>query len=151
MQQLHGSGFPIVLLVLSLVARSYLNLCNAMDGNLPGSSVHGILQARILEWVAIPFSRGSSQPRNQTCVSCIADGKILYHLSHYILQTAPLQGETEAALPWRVPPAVTTVPLLSHLVWCPHLTQDCFSLMKIILLCINTAESCFISNTEKGS
>jgi len=38
----------------------------------PGSSVHGILQARILEWVAMPFSRGSSQPRDQTQVSCIA-------------------------------------------------------------------------------
>jgi len=38
----------------------------------PGSSVHGILQARILEWVAIPFSRGSSRPRDQTPVSCIA-------------------------------------------------------------------------------
>ena len=41
---------------------------------LPGSSVHGILQARILEWVAVVFSRGSSQPRDQTQVSCIADG-----------------------------------------------------------------------------
>ena len=39
-------------------------------GNLPGSSVHGILQARILEWVAISYSRGSSQPRDQTHVSC---------------------------------------------------------------------------------
>ena len=38
----------------------------------PGSSVHGILQARILEWVAVPFSRGSSWPRDQTQVSCIA-------------------------------------------------------------------------------
>ena len=38
--------------------------CNAMDYNLPGSSVHGILQARILEWIAMPSSRGSSQPRN---------------------------------------------------------------------------------------
>jgi len=38
----------------------------------PGSSLHGILQARILEWVAIPFSRGFSQHRNQTWVSCIA-------------------------------------------------------------------------------
>ena len=42
--------------------------------SLPGSSVHGILQARILEWVAVPFSRGSSQPRDQTQVSCIASG-----------------------------------------------------------------------------
>ena len=43
-----------------------------MDCNLPGSSVRGILQARILEWVAIPFSRGSSQSKDQTQVSCIA-------------------------------------------------------------------------------
>ena len=43
-----------------------------MDSSLPDSSVHGILQARILEWVAISFSRGSSQPRNRTWVSCIA-------------------------------------------------------------------------------
>ena len=45
-----------------------------MDCSLPGSSVHGILQARILEWVAISFSRRSSQPRDWTCVSCIAGG-----------------------------------------------------------------------------
>ena len=43
-----------------------------MDCSLPGSSIHGILQARILEWVAISFSRGSSQPRDWTQVSCIA-------------------------------------------------------------------------------
>ena len=40
-----------------------------MDGNLLGFSIHGILQARILEWIAISFSRGSSQPRDQTQVS----------------------------------------------------------------------------------
>ena len=44
--------------------------CDPMD-RLPGSSVHGILQARILEWVAIPFSRGSSWPRDWTCISCL--------------------------------------------------------------------------------
>ena len=49
-------------------------LCNPMDCSLPDSSVHGILQARILEWVAVPFSRGSSQPRDQTQVSHIAGG-----------------------------------------------------------------------------
>ena len=42
-----------------------------MDCSLPDSSVHGILQARILEWIAIPFSRGSSEPRDQTWISCI--------------------------------------------------------------------------------
>ena len=46
-------------------------LCNPVDYSLPGSSVHEILQARILEWVAISFSRGSSQPRDWTQVSCI--------------------------------------------------------------------------------
>ena len=43
-----------------LVAQSYLTLCNLMDCSLPGSFVHGILQAKILEWVAIPLSGGFS-------------------------------------------------------------------------------------------
>ena len=54
------------------VAQSCPTLCNPMDCSLPGSSVHGILQARILEWVAVPFSRGYSQHRDQTQVSHIA-------------------------------------------------------------------------------
>ena len=54
------------------VTQSCLTLCNPVD--------YGILQARILEWVAYPFSRGSSQPRNQTWVSCIAGG--FFILSH---------------------------------------------------------------------
>ena len=63
------------------VAQSFPTLCNPVDCSLPGSSVHGIFQARILEWVAISFSRGSSRPRNRTRVSCIA-GRHFYHLSH---------------------------------------------------------------------
>ena len=55
-----------------LVARTCPTLGDPMDCSLPGSSVHGILQGRILEWVAIPFSRGSSWPRDGTQVSCIA-------------------------------------------------------------------------------
>ena len=47
-------------------------ICNPMDCGSPGSSAHGILQAGILEWVAFPFSKVSSQPRDQTCISCIA-------------------------------------------------------------------------------
>ena len=46
------------------------SLCSPMDCSPPGSSVHGILQARILEWVAMPSSRRSFQPRDWTCVSC---------------------------------------------------------------------------------
>ena len=49
-----------------LVAQSCLTLCESMDWSPPGSSVHGILLARILEWVAIPFSRGSSGPGDRT-------------------------------------------------------------------------------------
>ena len=56
-----------------LVAQSCPALCDPTDCSPPGSTVHGILQAGILEWVAILFSRGSSQPRDRTQVSCIAD------------------------------------------------------------------------------
>ena len=48
---------------------SRVQLCNPMDCSLPGCSVHGISQRRILEWIAISSSRGSSQPRDQTHVS----------------------------------------------------------------------------------
>ena len=56
-------------------------LCDSMDHNLPGSSVHEILQVRILEWFAISFSRGSFLPRDQTRIShvpCIGK-RVLYH------------------------------------------------------------------------
>ena len=55
-----------------------LTLCDSMDCSLPVSSVHGISQARTLEWGAISFSGGPSQPRGQTLVSCIGR-PILYH------------------------------------------------------------------------
>ena len=60
---------------------SCLILCDSMDPNPPGFSVHGIFQARALKWVAISFSRGSSIPRDQTCVSCISciGRETLYH------------------------------------------------------------------------
>ena len=57
----------------SEVAQSCLTLCDPMDCSLPCSSVHGIFQAIVLEWIAISFSRGSSQPRDWTQVSYIVD------------------------------------------------------------------------------
>ena len=60
--------------VLCLVTQSCPTLCDPMDCSPPGSSVHGILQERVLEWVAMPSSRGSSQSRDQTQVSLIAGG-----------------------------------------------------------------------------
>ena len=53
-------------------SHSVVSDCDPMDCSLSGSSIHGIFQARVLEWIAISFSRGSSQPQNQTWVSCIA-------------------------------------------------------------------------------
>ena len=61
------SSFTFIKRLFVKVTQSYLTLCDPMD-----YTVHGILQVRILEWVAFPFSRGSSQPRDQTQVSCIA-------------------------------------------------------------------------------
>ena len=66
--------------VKALVTQSCLTLCNPMDCSLLGSSVHGLLQARIREWVAIFFPRESSQPRDITQVSCIT-GRLFNHLS----------------------------------------------------------------------
>ena len=78
-------------------SQSLTHLCNPMDHSLPGSSVHGILQVRIVEWVTISFCRASSQPRDQILVSCItgrfftteSPGKSLYYIysiySLYIL------------------------------------------------------------------
>ena len=64
----------LIMVVYVLVTQSCLTLCNSMDCSLLGSSVHGIFQARILGWLAISFSRGSSQPRERTQVSYIAGG-----------------------------------------------------------------------------
>ena len=52
-------------------AQSCMTLCDTMDGGPPGSSAHGIFQARILEWVIVAFSKGSSQPEDRTQVSHI--------------------------------------------------------------------------------
>ena len=66
-----------------LTANLSLTLCDPMDCNPPSSSVHGISQTRILEWVAISFSRGCSRPRDQTCISCVAGG--LLHFDGFFL------------------------------------------------------------------
>ena len=65
----------------SEIAQSCPTLCDPMDYSLRDSSIHGLFQARELEWVAISFSRGSSWPRDWTRLSCIAS-RCFYHLSH---------------------------------------------------------------------
>ena len=94
-----------------LVTQSCLTLCDPMDCIPPGSSVHGILQARILEWVAIPFSGRSSQLRDWTQVSCIAsrffttepelgrkEGRAL---RNWCFQTVVLEKTIESSLDWK--------------------------------------------------
>ena len=59
--------------------QSCLTLCDPVDSSPPGPSIHGILQARILEWVAMPSTRGSSQIRDWTCICVSFIGRWLYH------------------------------------------------------------------------
>ena len=83
------------IICMSKVTQSCPTLCDPMDCSLPGFSVHGIFQARVLEWVAISFSRGSSQPRDWTQVSLIV-GKWLYSQAHsfiYLGNILPNQNE----------------------------------------------------------
>ena len=84
--QLSCSRFYIMSKSEWSVIQSCPNLCDPMDCSLPGSSVHGILQARIQERGTIPFSRGSSRSRDRTHVSCTAGrfffSFFFYHLSH---------------------------------------------------------------------
>ena len=84
-----------------LVAQLCLTLCDPMDCSTPGSSVHGISQARIPEWVAIPSSRGSSWPRDRAWVSCIA-GRFFTKVSislHFLASRGCLHAMTHVPFP----------------------------------------------------
>ena len=108
-------------------------LCNPMDCSLPGSFVHGILQARILEWVTMPSSRRSSWPRDQThvsCISCIAGrfftteplGKpIIYYTWVYLSESfiaLPSSGGNHC------------YPSTCHSAWCFPGLRGCYSEIK---------------------
>ena len=78
------TSFPVLSWIECVCAQPFQScptLCDTMDCSSPGSSVHGILQARILEWVAMPSSRGSSWLRDRTHVSNVSctDRQVLYH------------------------------------------------------------------------
>ena len=96
MRGLDGNGHESV-----LVAQSCRTLCDPMDCSPPGSSVHGISQARILEWVAMSCTRGSPQPRDRTQVSCTAGE--FFTLGHEFEHTPGVgdgQGSLECCSPW---------------------------------------------------
>ena len=75
------ASWSMCMCILSRFSHVRLFLFEPMDCSPPGTSIHGILQARILEWVAMPSSRGSSQPRDQICISyvCCICRQVLYH------------------------------------------------------------------------
>ena len=79
------SVFVCVCMGPCLITQPCPTPCNPMDCSPPVSSVHGISQARILKWVAISYSKGSSRPRDRTFISCIGRW-VLYHLSDQYLQ-----------------------------------------------------------------
>ena len=83
-----------------MVTKSCLTLSDPMDCSMPGSTVHGIFQARIMEWVALSFSRGSSQPRYQTCISCTGMW-ILHHGATWASEKGMATHSSIVA--WRIP------------------------------------------------
>ena len=121
-----------------MYAQSCPTLCGPMDCSLSGSPVHGILQARILEWVAIPYSRGSAWPRDQTLlsyVSCISKKnffflffiflKFYFKTLHNCISFAKYQNESATGIHLGSP----ETPLRS-LVYCQYQQTLLLSLKK---------------------
>ena len=106
------SPFVLLYICVFVCAQSCLTLCDPMDCSPPGSSAHGIFQARILEWVAIFFFRGSSQPRNQTCISW-SSRQILYHWATW---EAPKRGYNLLNPISSTGPVTIILPLTLHMV-----------------------------------
>ena len=83
-----------------LVAQLCPTLCDPLNCSPPGSSVHEIFQARILKWVAFPFSKGSSQPRDWTQVSCTAGRFFTIWATREASETVGSQISMKSLLPW---------------------------------------------------
>ena len=107
LKQLSSSSSSIV---YCEVTQSCPTLCDPVDCSLPGFSVHGILQARILEWVTISFSRGSSWPRDRTRVSCIG----VRHFNLWATREAQNTGVGSLALLQGIFPTQGSNPGLPH-------------------------------------
>ena len=86
---------------ISEVTQSCLTLCNHMDCCLPGSSVYGIFQAIVLEWIAIFFSKGSSRPRDRTQVSRFVDRRFTVWATREVLYLFPLIILNSKSVYWR--------------------------------------------------
>ena len=143
-------GVVHVCVCVCLVAQSCLTLCDPMDCSPPGSSVHGILQARIPEWVAIAFPRGSSGPRDQTQVSHVA-GRLLtvwgtgearcehlcFQLCHMIPRAVGLLAEFSFFLCFGDPVFELHPPSVST-------QRHCWGKFMSYLSCLNVLSYCFL-------
>ena len=117
--------------------QSCLTLCDPMDCSLPGSSVHAILQTRILEWVSMPSSRGPSRPRDWTCVSCVSCiGKQVLYYSCYVGSLLPS---------W---PAIT---LYLNILCCVESRQEItHEMWSFFFSAVDTADFCVEVNKGSG-
>ena len=104
---LHTSKMITMITLCVLLLQLCPTLCGPMDCSPQGSSVHGIFQARILEWVAISFSKGSSQPRDLTHVSYISciGRSVLYQQSYLTIQS---YCSVIGCIPYAIQPILVT-------------------------------------------
>ena len=115
--------------------------CDHRDCSPPGSSVHGISQARILEWVVISFSRGSSLPRDRTCLSCVSSIGRQIFFPNFFFTALPLHHLGSSRGYWRVLKVKVLVAQS-----CPILCNfmDCFPLKYRMCVCAKLLQSCLI-------
>ena len=104
-----------------------------MDCPLPGSSVFGVCQARVLEWAAISFSRGSSRPRDGTCTSCIGR-RILYHWTTW---EAPRYMYILFLLGWAVQVGGSPLVMQCCISYMPHAHSHAHCCVSLLMLSIS--------------
>ena len=119
------------------VAKSCPPLCDAMDCSLPGSSVHGIFQARILDWVAISFSRVSFKPRNETLNSCVywIGRQIICHWTTWEARGQNIKYDKITILNDVTEKKTHLVTFIKVEYFCPHWRTKYFLVHKIFCLC----------------
>ena len=101
----------------SEVTQSCLTLCDPMDCSLPCSSIHGIFQARVLEWIAISFSRGPSWPRDRTRVFCIVGRRFTVWATREVLHNFSILC---------VHPPIVDFAMHASLTWCAWKKPKCY-------------------------
>ena len=127
-QRVHGWLGPTQPLTCShSAAQSCPTLCDSMNCSPPGSCVHGILQARILEWVAMPSSRGSFWPRDPTRISCGSCIGRRTSLPLSLLRSPPLSPTEDQTVTQSDPEARLLSHLLAMPLWASYFTTLCLS------------------------